>query len=100
GDPLDDLLVLLHDLIALEAGEATEPPVDDRLRLLLGEFEALLQAVLRGLLVLRLTDRLDDRVQVVEGDLEAFEEVGPVAGALELVARAARQDVATMINVV
>src|SRR4029077_9374719 len=99
SDSLDDLFVLLHDLVALEAGEAAQPHVDDRLRLPLGELEALLQAVLRSLLVLGLTDRLDDGVQVVESDLEAFEEVRPLASTLELVAGAASQDVAAMIDV-
>ena len=66
GDLLDQLLVLLADLAALEAGEAAEAQVDDGLRLTLGELEALLEGVLRGLLVLRAADDRDHLVEVVE----------------------------------
>src|SRR5207248_3651655 len=100
GDPLDDLLVLLHDLVALQASEAAQAHVDDSLRLPLRQLEALLQALLCGLLVLRLADRLDDRIQVVERDLEAFQEVSTIPCALEFVPRPTGDDVATMIDVV
>src|SRR2546428_4635243 len=99
GDALDDLLVLLHDLVALEAGEAAQPHIDDGLRLALRQLEALLQALLRGLLVLRLADRFDDGVQVVEGDLEAFQEVRTIPCALEFVPRPTGEDIAAMIDV-
>ena len=100
GDPLDDLLVLLHDLVALQPREAAQAHVDDGLRLALRQREALLQALLRGLLVLRLADRLDDGIEVVEGDLEAFQEVSTIPGAFEFVSRPTGEDIAAMIDVV
>src|SRR5580692_2486682 len=58
-DLLDQLLVLLAELAALEPREASEPEVDDRLRLAFGEAESLLQGGLRGLLILGGTDQRD-----------------------------------------
>ena len=52
GDPLDDLPVLLFDLAPLQAGQPSQPHVDDCLRLALGELEALLHPLLCLLFVL------------------------------------------------
>ena len=51
--------------------------------------------------VRRLADGADDRVEVVERGLEALEDVGPVAGLLEVELRApAHDDLATPVDVV
>ena len=66
----------------------------------LGELESLLQTFLGRLLVLRLTDRLDHRIEIVERDLETFEEVGALPSAVELVTGAPGQHLAAMVDVV
>ena len=48
----------------------------------------------------RLADRLDHRVEVVEGDLEALEDVGPVAGLAEVELGPPPDDLAAMVDVV
>ena len=50
------------------------------------------------LLVGRGADRLDHLVQVVETDLETLEDVGPLLRALEVVACAAENDVAAVVD--
>ena len=93
-DLLDQLLVLLAELAALEPCQPSQAEVDDRLRLALGEAEALLEGRLRGLLVLRAADDRDRLVEVVEDDDQPFEDMGSVACGLQLVPRAARDHVA------
>src|SRR5439155_13107356 len=90
----------LHHLVALEPREATQPHVDDRLRLTIGELEALLQTLLGRLLVLRLADRLDDGVEVIERDLEALQQMGTIPSTVELIAGATGQHLTAMIDVV
>ena len=80
GDQLDHAQVLVLDLLALEGGQAGEAHVEDRLGLDLGQVEAAHQVGAGGLDVGRLADRPDHLVEVVEGDLEALEDVRPVAG--------------------
>ena len=53
-----------------------------------------------GVDVGRLADRLDHRVEVVEGDLEALEDVGPGARLAEVELGAPADDVAPMVDVV
>ena len=48
----------------------------------------------------RLADRLDDRVEVVEGDLEALEDVGPGAGLAEVELGPPPDDLAAVVDVV
>ena len=74
-DQLDDLAVLVLDLLPLQAGEPLEPHVEDRLRLDLRELELLHQPVPGRFDVLRRLDQLDDRVDVVERDDVALEDV-------------------------
>ena len=53
-----------------------------------------------GLDVGRLADRPDHLVEVVEGDLEALEDVGPLAGLAEVVLGPAPDDLAAVLDVV
>ena len=95
--PRDELLhlgELVEDLLALEAGEALELHLQDRLRLELGEPEARDEPVARDVAVGRLADELDDLVEVVERDLQAEQDVLALARLAQLVARAAGDDVA------
>ena len=86
--------------ILLEAGEATEAEVDNRLRLDFGHAELGLEVLARLLGILRVADQLDDRVEVGEGDQVAIEDVTATLGPIELELRAAYDDVALMRDVV
>ena len=100
GDELDDREVLVLDLLALEGGEAGEPHVEDGLGLQLGQVEARHQVVARDVDVGRLADRLDDRVEVVEGDLEALEDVRPGARLAEVELGPPPDDLLAVVDVV
>ena len=100
GDELDDREVFVLDLLALEGGQAGEPHVEDGLRLELGQVEAGHQVVPRVVDLLRLADRLDHRVEVVEGDLEALEDVRPGARLAEVELGPAPDDLAPVLEVV
>src|SRR2546429_7305169 len=94
-DERQRLLVLLHDLVALELGEALEPHVEDGLRLDLREVEAGHQGVLRGVRALGLADQADHLVEVLHGLAEAGEDMGPLLRARQIEARPPRHDLAT-----
>ena len=98
GHQLDDLLVLLLDLVALQLREPPERHVEDGFGLPLGQPELGLQVSAGGLSVSRGPDRRDHLVQVVEGDLEALEDVGPFLRLLQLEPSAADDDVAAMVD--
>ena len=100
GDELDDREVLVLDLLALERGEAGEAHVEDGLGLQLGQVEARHEVVPGDVDVGRLADRLDDRVEVVEGDLEALEDVRPRARLAEVELGPPADDLAAMVDVV
>ena len=76
-----------------------EAHVEDRLRLQLGELELLDQAVAGGVGVGRGADQLDHRVEVVERDQQALEDVGAGLGAAQLVLGAAGDDLALVVDV-
>ena len=94
------LEVLVFDLLALEGGQAGEAHVEDGLRLGLGQAEPGHQVGAGRLDVGRLADRLDDRVEVVEGDLEALEDVRPGAGLAEVELGPPPDDLAAVVDVV
>ena len=100
GDELDDGEVLVLDLLALERGQAAQLHLQDRVGLDLAEREARHQVGAGGLHVRRLADGADDRVEVVERDLEALEDVGPVARLLEVELGAPADDLAAPVDVV
>ena len=79
-----DLLQLGLELLDLEAGELGQPHVEDRVALLLAEAEPLPQLGVGLGRVLRAPDDLDDLVDVVDRDLEAFEDVLPGLGGVEV----------------
>ena len=82
------LLEVVQDLLPLEAGEALELHLQDGVGLDDAEGEPLEQAgpgLPRGLAA---ADELDHLVEVIEGDHEAFQDVGPGFGLLELEDRA------------
>src|SRR5574338_44426 len=100
GDELDDAAVLVLDLLALEGGEPAELHLQDGVRLHLGQPEARDERLPRHLHVGRRADGGDHLVQVVEGDLEALEDVGPLLGARQVELRPATHDLAAVGDVV
>src|SRR5205807_8722690 len=64
-DAFPEILVLLLDLLAREAGQPREAEVEDRLRLDLRELELALQALARSVCVCGVSDQRNDGVEVV-----------------------------------
>ena len=82
------------------AGEPREAELEDRDRLELGEVEPRHQLRPRGLGVAGGADQGDHRVEVVERDQVALQDVGAPLRLAELVLRAARDDLALEVEVV
>ena len=99
-DGLQDFLILLLDLLALEARQALQAKVEDGLSLLLRELEARDQGCARDVSRAALADRRDDGIEVVEGNRQALQDVGARLCLLEVVARAPRDDIFLMHDVV
>jgi hypothetical protein len=100
-EPLDQrqhLAVLGDDLVALERGQALQPHVQNRLRLQLRQAELLHQCGLRARRVGRLADRRDHLVEVVERDHQPLEDVGPLLGPRQLVARPPRHHLLAVLE--
>ena len=76
----------------LEAGEAIQLQLEDRVRLLGVELEALHDLRRRVRLAVGLADHLQDLVERVEDLLEAFEDVDPLLQRVELVLEPLRHD--------
>ena len=93
-----DLLQLVDDLLPLEAGEPLELHLEDRVGLDLAEAEAAHEAGARLRRRLRLADEGDHLVEVVEGDDEAFEDVGPRLGLSQLEGRPPAHDLAAELD--
>ena len=89
---------LVENLLPLEAGEALELHVENGLRLDLREAELGHQAAARLDRVLRPADERDDGVEVVERDLEAFEDVRARLGLAQLELDAAPDDLAPEVD--
>ena len=99
GDELDHLEVLVFNLLALKGGEARKAHVEDCLRLQLAELEALHELRARNVDVGCCADCLDDGVEIVERDLEPFEDVGALTCLLQFVFGTTAHDDATVVNV-
>ena len=80
GNEPDDRLVLVLDLLALKGGEPAQLHLEDRVGLDLGEAEAAHEGGPRRVDVGRGADGGDHLVEVVEGDLQPFEDMGPLLG--------------------
>ena len=85
GDLRDQLGVLGADLALAHAREALQAQVEDGLGLDLGEVERLHQPGAGGVRVGARADELDDRVEVVQRDEEALEDVRPLLRLLQQV---------------
>ena len=89
---------LVEDLLALEAGQPLQLHVEDRLRLELRQLELRHQAVARFGRALRPANQLDHLVEVIERDLEAFEDVGARLGLAQLELGPAPHDLAAELD--
>ena len=76
GDELDHFEIFVLNLLALEGGETRKAHVENRLRLQLGELEALHEMGACHINVGCGANRLDHRIKIIKGDLESFEDVG------------------------
>ena len=119
---LQDLRVLRDDLVPLQAGQALQAHLQDRLGLHLGELHArcrsravhragssffrhsgsekfpAISPSLASAGFLRAADQLDHRIEPVEGDLEAFQDMGAGLGLLQLEDGAAGDDLAAVVD--
>ena len=71
-DGFQHFLIFFLNFFPLEAGQALEPEIEDRLRLLFRESEAVHEGGAGNIGGARLPDRLYDRVEMVKGDGQAF----------------------------
>ena len=97
-DELDRLAVFVLNLLPLESRQALQPHVQNRLRLDFGQPELLHQARLRRLDILRSPDELHDRIDVVERDDIAFEDMCPFFRLVKLELRPADDDLVPVID--
>src|SRR5690606_28949166 len=100
GDGLQQLLVFFFNLLALQPRQAAQLHVQDGDGLLLRQAEALHQALLRLGVGLGRADERDDLVDVVQGNAEPFQNVGPLLGFAQLVAGAPNDHFFLMLQVV
>src|SRR5258708_4205453 len=98
-DLLDDGEVLRLDLVALERHQAAEAHVEDRVGLDLRQRELRHEARARRFRVGRGADELDHRIEVIDGDLEALEDVGALLGLGQLELGAPAHDRAAVLDV-
>ena len=99
ADPLGDVGVLGLDRVGLQRGQLGEAKVEDRRCLHRGEVEVLDELLAGDVAVLGRADQLDNRVEVVEGDEEAEEDVGAVLLDPQLVLGAPHDDLALVADV-
>ena len=94
GDERERLLVLLHDLVALELGQALQAHVEDGPRLDLRELELRHEGGLRRVGALGLADQPDHEVELIDGLAQALEDMRALLGAGEIVLRPSRDHLA------
>src|SRR5690349_1096821 len=90
--------MLLFDLPALQGCQPTQLHVQNRLRLKLAQIEALDQVLLGDIRILRLTDRLDDCVQIRQGDQISIEDMLTGTGFLQLKVRPPDNDILSVLD--
>ena len=93
-----DFLVLLDELLALEARQALQAHVEDGLRLDLAELPARDQAFLRFLAGAAGADERDQLVEHVERADEAFEHMRALFRLAQVEARAADDDLFAVLD--
>ena len=99
-DCFQDFLILLFNLLALEAGQALQTQVEDGLSLFLRELEACNEGSAGDISRAALADGRDDGIEMVEGNRQAFQDMGACFSLLEVVARTPRDDIFLMLDIV
>ena len=89
---------LVEDLLPLEAGQPLQLHVENRLRLNLAEAELRDQSGARLRRVLRAANQRDHRVEVIERDPQAFEDVRARFGLAQLELDPAAHDLAAELD--
>ena len=97
-DQRHNLVVLLDNLVALEAGQTVQTHFKNSLSLYLTQFEAGNQPFLCFGRVGAGFDNLNNLIEVVQGDLETFEDVGAGFGFLQLEHGAPGHDLLAVVN--
>ena len=100
GDALHQVAVLLLDLLALQAGQVRRRMSRMAWACSSLRLEPLHQAGAGRLGILAGPDDADDLVEVVEGDQQALQDVGPLLGLVQLEAGAPDDDVLLVVEVV
>ncbi len=91
-------MVFGNDFIAFQAGQTLQPHVQDRLGLHIGQFKTLDQTGFGLTGRRRFTDQGHHIIQVIQGNLEPFEDVGPGFGLVEIKAGAPQHDLFTVAD--
>ena len=99
SDEFHQLVVFGTELVALESRELLEAHVEDGPSLDLTELELLHQAIPRVFRRLASPDEGDDGIEVVDGDDEALQDVGPLLSLAQLVLCAADDHIVAVVDV-
>ena len=94
------LVVLGTKLVAFQTGQLLETHVQNGAGLNFAEFKLLHQAIARFLRRFAGTNQRDDRVDVVEGDDQALQNVGPLFRLVQVKLRATDHNVVPVLDVV
>ncbi|MPM56764.1 hypothetical protein SDC9_103578 [bioreactor metagenome] len=92
--------ILFQNLIAFQTGQTLETHVQNRLRLPLGEAEALYELLPRLVWTCALLDEVYNLVDVVQRDDEAFQNMEALLRAVEVIGRAAGDNVFLMLEII
>src|SRR6185369_15105707 len=92
-DALQHVGVLFEDLVALHVGQALQAHVENRLGLELAEAELAHQTGAGGCRIGRGADQRDHRIEVLDGDLEAFQDMQAFLRLAQVVDRASRHHI-------
>ena len=90
--------VLFEDLVALHVGQALQAHVENRLGLELAEAELAHQTGAGRCRIRCGTDQRDHRIEVVDGDLEAFQDVQALLRLAQVVDRAPRHHILAVVD--
>ena len=99
-DLLFELLQLGLELVTLQTGEAAQAHFQNGLRLRVGKAKALGKASRRLFVGLAAANNLDNFVDVIQGDKQAFKNMGALFSLAQFVLGTTRDDVFLMENVV
>ena len=100
GDGLQDLGIFIQNLAALQVGQAAQLHIQDGLGLFLRQAEIGHQVLAGGFGRLRFADGLDDGIDMVQGNLQAFQDVSPGFGLCQLKLGAAGDDFLAEIDII